>query len=245
MLATKLLRTALALALVGCSTAAVAPSPKGVQAASPPRDDGKVAKAQGQEGGTAHSAALAQLLVSEVGPVTDRQHSITVPVPDAPHWRRVRFLTVKSLAGFRYGKAHHAIVAAFVTHVDDNQETGACNKSFEQWAMPWVDAFEVDVKHEAPTAFSWSAPTPKGAPKQIAIVDIDPLTAKTATVLSRETYLGAWAAFPAWERACLVVGVAVPARDDAARAAEVRDRFVREVLPKVTVTAATEPPNRY
>ena len=83
------------------------------------------------------------------------------------------------------------------------------------------------------------------APKKIAIVDVDPLYAKTATVLSRESYAAAWASYPAWDKACLVVGVAVPARDDEARAREVRDRFVKDVFPQVVVTAPVEPKERY
>jgi hypothetical protein len=195
-----------------------------------------------------------------MGPKTDKQNSVVVPLPDAPNWTRVRFLTVPGLVGFRYGKAHHAIVAGFVTHVDDNTAPSACTKSFEGWAMPWVEAFEVDLHHDAPAAFPWTLPAaPRArvgaalgadglqpiAPKKIAIVDVDPLFAKTATILSRESYAAAWAAYPAWDKACLIVGVAVPARDDEARAREVRDRFVKEVLPAVVVTTTTEPKERY
>ena len=46
-------------------------------------------------------------------------------------------------------------------------------------------------------------------------------------------------------KACLVVGVAVPARDDESRARAVRDRFVTEVLPKIVVTTPAEPKERY
>jgi hypothetical protein len=228
-------------------TRAVAPSP-------PPKDDGK--PAQGGNGGDLHSAALEQLRIAATAPRTDKQNSIAIPLPDAPNWTRVRFLTVPGLVGFRYGKSHHAIVAGFVTHVDDNTVEGACSKSFEKWAMPWIEAFEVDLHHDAPSAFPWTLPTapvqrpPAGtpltvAPKTIAIVDVDPLFAKTATVLSRETYAAAWAAYPAWDKACLIVGVAVPARDDEPRARDVRDRFVKEVFPKVVVTATVEPKERY
>jgi len=224
---------------------------KPVAPAPPPKDDGKAA--QGGDGGDTHSAALEQLRVAPTGPKTDKQNSIVVPLPDAPNWTRVRFITVPSLVGFRYGKAHHAIVAAFITHVDDNMADGACSKSFESWAMPWVEAFEVDLHHDAPSAFPWTVPAPKPAPgaaspappRKIAIVDVDPLFAKTATVLSRESYAAAWSAYPAWERACLVVGVAVPARDDEARARDVRDRFVKEVFPAVKITAAAEPKERF
>lgn len=236
----------LALVCAACSTAAAATAPPRplVAPTSPPKDDGK--SAQGGAGGDPHSAALEQLKVAPIAARADKQNSVLVPLPDAEHWLRVRFLTVPSLVGFRYGKEHHAIVAAFVTHVDDNSVTGACNKSFEGWAQPWVEAFEVDVKHDVPTAFAWSPPaSPPPAPRKISIVDVDPVIAKTATVLARESYAAAWAAYPAWDKACLIVGVAVPAREDEGRARLVRDRFVSQVLPKVSVTTALEPKERY
>ena len=231
----------------GCSSASlpIAVPSRPVAPSPPPKDDGK--PAQGGVGGDSHSAALEQLRTAATGPKTDKQNSIVVLLPDAPNWTRVRFLTVPGLVGFRYGKSHHAIVAGFVTHVDDNTVEGACNKSFETWAMPWVEAFEVDLKHDAPAAFSWTIPVPKGSttPKKIAIIDVDPLFAKTATVLSRENYAAAWTAYPAWDKACLIVGVAIPARDDEARAREVRDRFVKDVFPQVVVIAPAEPKERY
>jgi len=249
----------LALGSAACSSASIPSTPaKPVAAAPPPKDDGKTS--QGGAQGEAHSAALEQLKVAPTGPKTDKQNSIVVPLPDAPNWTRVRFLTVPSLVGFRYGKAHHAIVAGFITHVEDNTVEGACTKSFESWAMPWIEAFEVDLRHDPPSAFSWTVPAPKVAapapapsgadpapppPKKIAILDIDPVIAKTATVLSRETYAAAWAAYPAWEKACLVVGVAIPGREDEVRAREVRDRFVKDVLPNVKATAVTEPKDRF
>jgi hypothetical protein len=246
---------ALLLVGAGCSSASLpstVPS-RPVAPAPPPKDDGK--PAQGGSGGDSHSAALEQLRTAPTALKTDKQNSIVVPLPDAPNWTRVRFLTVPGLVGFRYGKAHHAIVAGFITHVDDNTVEGACNKSFETWAMPWVEAFEVDLKHEPPAAFSWTIPVPRPAPgtpaakapapKKIAIIDVDSLFAKTATMLSRENYAAAWTAYPAWDKACLIVGVAIPARDDEARARDVRDRFVKDVFPKVVVTAPAEPKERY
>ena len=212
--------------------------------APPPKDDGH--SAQGGAGGDEHAAALEQLRTAPIKVKGDKQGSVLVPLPDGDHWTRVRFLTVPSLVGFRYGKEHHAIVAGFVTHVDDNAAPGACNKSFEGWAMPYIEAFEVELKHDAPEAFPWSAPqADKKAAKSISIVDIDAVTAKTATVLSRESYEAAWSAYPAWPKACLIVGVAVPSRDDPQRAKDVRDRFAKEVLPKIVATSPTEPKEAY
>jgi hypothetical protein len=62
----------------------------------------------------------------------------------------------------------------------------------------------------------------------------------------KDAYAGTYSAYPVWGKgACLIVGVAVPSREDDERAREVRDRFAREVLPRVEVLSKTEPPERY
>lgn len=233
----------LAFALLACSSGPAAPTAIPVVAASPPKDDGKAA--QGGAGGAEHAAALEQLKNAPLGPGVDRQNSVRLPLPDAEHWMRVKFWGIPTLVGFRYGSGHHAIVAGYVTHVPDNTVSGACAKSFETWAMPLIDAYDIDVQRDTPQAVSWSrAPNDPAAPAQIA--DIESLYAKGATLMEREEYAVGYATFPAWAGACLVMGVAVPARDgDMERAKAVRDRFVREVLPKVEVLSAEEPPKRY
>ncbi len=239
------------LGLSACSSAGAVPS-RAVAPAPPPKDDGGAS--QGSAGSGDHSAVLEQLKIAPITTKADKQRSVLIPLPDAAHWTRVKFLTVPSLVGFRYGKDHHGIVGAFVTHVDDNTKDSACAKSFESWAMPVVEAFDVELHHEAPSAFSWTMPTPAApdpkaaaspAPKKIAIVEVDALFAKTATVLSQDAYAAAWAAYPVWDNACLIVGAALPVRDDEARARAVRDRFVSDVFPGVVVTSDAEPKERY
>jgi hypothetical protein len=204
-----------------------------VLAAPPPKDDGEPSKVG--SGGDAHSAALEQLKVAKVSGRIDNQRSVVIPLPDAEHWTKVKFWGVESLVGFRYGKDHHALVGAFVTHVDDNTVPGACMKSFEAWAMPMVEAFDVEVHHEPPIAVMWNR----------KVVDVDSVFATTATALVHDAYAGTYAAYPVWSNACLIVGVAVPSRSDDDRAREVRDRFAREVLPKVEVIKKDEPPRRF
>lgn len=198
-----------------------------------PKEDGKAAG--GGEGGVEHAAALEQLKISPLGWRTDPQYSVRVPLPDASRWLRVKFWGFSSLVGFRYGKAHHAIVAGVVTHVDDEMSPGACDKAFEHSTQPWVDSFDVALDRDPPQAFLW-----KGK-----IVDVDSLVATAGTLGLREQYAIAYAAFPAWKGACLVLGIAVPSRDELARSKAVRDRFVAEVLPKVEVTRRIEPKGRF
>jgi hypothetical protein len=173
--------------------------------------------------------------VAELAWAVDRQQSVHILLPDAPHWLRVKLSLVKSLLAFRYGKDHHAIVGGFILHVPDANAVGACAQAFDQWTRPWIDAFEVDITHEPPKAIEWRG----------KIVDIDALVARSATLGMNDSYAAAYAMYPAWPGACLVVGVAVPARDELARATAVRDRFVADVLPKLQVVAAAEPLESY
>jgi hypothetical protein len=222
-----------ALACSGCSAAAPVRPPQPVAPAPPPKDDGQ--PAQGGEGGLEHAAALEQLLVGRLGWRLDKQASLRVQLPDAAHWTRVKFWGLQSLVGFRYGKDHHAIVGAFVVHVDDETVPGACGREFEKWAQPYVDSFEVAIEHDPPQALPWRG----------KIVDVDSLVARTATLGVRDEYAAAYATYPVWKKACLVLGIAVPARDELERAKGVRDRFAREVLPAVRVMATEEPKERY
>jgi len=223
-----------ALGGAGCSTAAAAPRPpQPIAPAPPPKDDGNAAK--GGEGGTQHAAALEELKVGELGWATDRQGSLRLLLPDAKHWTRVKFWGAPSLVAFRYGKDHHAVVGGVVVHVANETAPTACSQAFEQSAQPMVDAFEVSLAHDPPRAVTWNG----------KIVEIDSLVATTATLGSHEAYAVAYGVYPAWPGACLVLGVAVPARDELERAKGVRDRFVADVLPTLAITSRDEPKERY
>jgi hypothetical protein len=234
-----------ALALCACSSNSPPPA-KAVLASAPPIDDGRAS--EGSVGGTQHAAALEQLKTAPLAIQVDKQNSVRLPLPDGGNWMKVKFTGVKSLVGFRYGKDHHGIVGGFVTHVKDNSEPGACVKAFEDMAMPWIKAFEVELQRDPPTAVMWKRPAwPGENANAIAPVpiEIESTFAKTATLLMKQSYAGAWATYPAWQGACLVMGVAIPTHEDEQRARDVRDRFVREVLPKVEVLSGEEPKERF
>lgn len=223
----------------GCSSTAAAPLH--VAPAPPPTDDGKAS--EGGKGGDEHSAALELLRTAPGAYRDDKQGSVRLKLPDAEHWTRVKFWGVPSLVGFRYGKDHHAIAGAFITHVDDNTVRGACEKSFESWAKPWVQLFEVEIEQDPARSFVWrNAQTPKDPP---SIVGLESVFAKTATLAARDTYAAAYALYPAWKGACLVVGVAIPSRNDEARARAARDHFVSEVFPSLEIMMKDEPKERY
>lgn len=226
--------------LAGCAstahastTAPAASTLAPVAPAAPPKDDGSPAK--GGSGGPEHAAALEQLRTARLDWRVDRQNTVRVLLPDAPSWLRVKFWGVQSLVGFRYGKSHHAIVGGFVVHVPDETVPGACGKAFEDWAQPYADAFEVEIAHDPPTAFPWNG----------KIVDVDSFVATTATLGDHDQYAAVYATYPVWPKACLILGIAIPARDELGRAKAVRDRFAAEVLPKVQVPSKTEPKEMY
>ena len=77
------------------------------------------------------------------------------------------------------------------------------------------------------------------------IASVDSFSAKVASLADQDAYAAAYVTFPAWTGACLIVGVAVPERGDGDRAKAVRDKFVSEVFPKVTLLSPTEPKERY
>jgi hypothetical protein len=147
----------------------------------------------------------------------------------------VKFWGVKSLFGFRYGKEHHALVGGFVVHVNDNREPGQCFRTFEEWATPMMEAFEVRVAHEPPTALVWNG----------AIASVDPFSAQVASLADRDAYAAAYVTYPAWPGACLILGIAVPVRGEPERAKAVRDKFLVDVFPKLGVVAAQEPEGRF
>jgi hypothetical protein len=220
--------------LLSCSSPQ-APVAHAVVAASPPRDDGSSSK--GGSGGDEHAAALEELKVAALAMRADKQGSIRIPLPDAAHWMRVKFWGVPTLVGFRYGQGHHAVVGGYITHVADNSVPGACAESFEKWALPLVDAYDIEIHRAPPSATPW---------RDGRIAEIESLDAKAATLVEQGEEAIAYGVYPAWPGACLVVGVAVPSRDgEHERAAQVRDRFVRDVLPKIEVIRADEPHERY
>jgi hypothetical protein len=226
------------LVLGGCSSAP-STAHMAVPAAPPPKDDGS--PSQGGHGGTSHAAALEQLKAAKLEGRLDKQNSVRVPLPDAPNWTRVKFWGVPSLVGFRYGKDHHAIFGGWIIEVDDNAVEGACTRAFERLAKPVAETFDVELEHEPPSAFTWkfrSEPT-------VHVVGVDSVFARTATLAARDRYAGAYASYPVWKGRCLVMGVAVPVRQDEPRARQVRDRFVKDVFPKIEVLAQEEPKDRY
>jgi hypothetical protein len=217
----------------GCSGHVAPVAPVYVVPSPPPKDDGKSAQGTG-DGGLAHSAALEELKLGPLSGIIDKQRTVRILVPDAPHWTRVKFFGIPTILGLRYGKDHHAVIGVTVQHVDPDAPVSACAKAFEDWGAPWLDTFDVDVQREEPQVIPWRQ----------GEAEVHVSYAKAASLVMREGFAVAYAVYPAWKGACIVAGVAVPARDDEARARDVRDRFARDILPKLIVLSREEPKER-
>jgi len=227
--------------MAACGAHAPAAPPVIVSASAPPKDDGRTSKLG--EGGLAHSAALEELKVAPLVGMMDRQRSLRLLVPDGRHWTRVKFFGVPTLLGLRYGKDHHAVIGVTVQHYDPASPPSACSVAFEAWGAPMLDMFDVEVARDAPTTFAWGGVGARAGPAQ-GQAEMHTSFATTASLAVHDGFAVAYATYPAWKGACLVVGIAVPARDDEARARAVRDRFAAEVIPKILVLAKEEPKGR-
>lgn len=179
-----------------------------------------------------HGDALGRLVDAPIGIRVDRKHVVTLPMPDGDAWTHVKFWTVTTLAGYRYGDDHHAALAVFTfapTHGADGRDVDTCATRFAAWGERRGRKFDLRPGEARVDSIEWLG----AGVRQTARVFV--LDAARRTLWGTRRYATAYAAYPAWKESCLVVGVAVPAQDDDGHSSVVRDRFVRETLPKITV----------
>src|SRR5690606_14533247 len=143
-LASRILVGALLAAVVGCGTGSTPPAQPPAKA-QPPSPESVTRDHPGGDSDQPHAAALTRLLESPWGHRVDKDDQLMVPLPDAEHWKRVRYFGVDHFVGFRYGKDHHAMVAVFVQKVEpDDLTSEKCLRRFEQWGRPLIQPFDVD-----------------------------------------------------------------------------------------------------
>jgi hypothetical protein len=180
------------------------------------------------------------------GPTSPHTHNgIEIPLPDSDHWDDVDFILVPSVLSIQFGEEDdfHGILGGFLVHVPNNGQPGACARSFEKWAGDWLDAFDTNYeKGRKWSSSGWMRPAwPGEKVEQPSFMEGGDVLGKVATAVAHGTYECAYAAYPAWKDTCLVLGVAIPSRDEDTRARALRDRFARELFPNVKVTTSTPP----
>lgn len=189
-----------------------------------------------EPGGDAHDphlAALDRQLGEPWGERNDKDDQIYLPLPDAGHWKRVRYWGVEHFLGFRYGDDHYAVAVAFVQTLPAgaSNDSRACIKRFEGWARPQTKGHDVDLGPIGVRESKW-----RDQPLTIKFVD-----GHADVGFSRRSFSAAWAAYPAYPDACLVFAVAVPWREQPEAARRVRDRFLTEAFERVRPLTPSAP----
>ncbi|GAC1353407.1 MAG: hypothetical protein NVSMB47_05560 [Polyangiales bacterium] len=200
------------------SVGSVAPSASGSSSAG----DGPAAP---------HAVALARLLRASWGSRLDKRRTFSLPLPDAAQWTHVKFWGVTTLAGWRYGDEHHAVLAAFTFPAKDSPPSiEACSDAFLAWGRSRAQAFDLSVGDMRVEDVPWAG----ARDSQLATLRVYVLDAERRSVFGTSRYPSAFAIYPAWSDACLVIGVSVPEDDAGEVAGRLRDRFVRDALPALT-----------
>jgi hypothetical protein len=126
---------------------------------------------------------------------------------------------VPSFVGFRFGDAHHAVIAVWVRPAEGGRATpDACLEDFEDWGRPTARSFSVDISPGTVSRAPWTD-------REIVIKSVD---AEINTLFAKKNYRAAYAAYAMWPGTCTIFGVAVPVRGSSDLAAAVCDRFIKD-----------------
>lgn len=181
-----------------------------------------------------HPEAIARLASAPWGPRVDKRAVLVVPLADAAAWTHVSFWGVTTLAGWRYGDAHHAVAAAFTFSPPSAPATvDGCAERFTTWGRSKARRFDLILGEPRVEEPAWSGGyAGAGAHARVFVVDAD-----RRSVFGTKRYFAAYAVVPAWRDACLVVGFAVPANGALDDARAVRDRWARDGVAAIEVKA--------
>jgi hypothetical protein len=180
-----------------------------------------------------HASALVRLLEQPLGMLRDKDDFVRVQLPDPKHWKRVRFRAFEHLVGFRYGEKFHAVTALLAkeTRAGRPADSLACIRHVETMARPRARALSVEMGPIEETAILW-----KG--KRVIIHSVD---GAFPWAFKRIAFSAAWAAYPAYDKACLVYGIGIKHEDSPELARSMRDRWILEAAPRVETRTDTKP----
>jgi hypothetical protein len=224
---TKVCLLLLAAVATGCRSAAPPKPP-----ISPPSPASITREEPGGNSSDPHASALERLIAQPWGWGKDKDDTLHVPLPDAQNWRRVKYIGVPSFVGFRYGDAHHAVIAVWVRAADNgNAAPQACLASFESWGEPTARSFSVSMGPGTVSRAPWTD-------REVLIKAVD---AEINTLFTKKSYRAAYAAYAMWPGTCTIFGVAVPVRESPELAAAVRDRYVSEGFSRMEQRSSQPP----
>lgn len=187
-------------------------------------------------GGDAHDpqlVALRRQLESPWGARRDKDNQLIVPLPDYKNYKRVRFWAIEHFVGFRYGKDYYVMNAAFVQDVPDGVEANSknCLRRMEKWGRPQIKSFDIKLGPAETVGQKW-----RGEDISVKVLD-----GHLDFGFKRRRFSAAYAAYPAYQHACLVFGMVVPWDEHEELAKQVRDRWVAEGVPRLVPLTETRP----
>lgn len=179
------------------------------------------------------AAALVRLLEEPLSAMRDKDNQVVLNYPDGRNWKRVRFRLFEHLVGFRYSDRFDATVLVFAldTRAGRAPDSRACIRQAETMARPRLRALSATVGAITETELVWRD-------KRVIVHSVD---GAFPWGFKRIEFSAAWAAYPAYDKACLIHGMGVKHDNRADLARLVRDRWIREVAGQVETRTSTKP----
>lgn len=200
---------------------------------APPTPKSITLEHPGGDAADPQEAALERQLEMPWGWATDKDSQLRVPMVDVDNMKRVRYWVIDHFTGFRYGSDFFVMNVVFIQDKpkDEEMDSRTCLQRAEKWAHPQIQSFDVKFSDIQMTTAKWRN-------QPIAVKSVD---GYLDVGFERRKFSAAYAAYPAYPDACLVFGMAVPWEKHADLAKSVRDRWVKEAVPRVVPLTPTRP----
>jgi hypothetical protein len=213
-----------ALVVLAC-TACASSVTQSTEPARPPTPASITVAHPGGDSPDEEEAALTRQLTEPWTFAQDKDHQLKIPMPDARHYKRVRYWMVDHFVGFKYGEDFHTANIVFMLDVPKGTEMTAksCMQRAENWGYPQLKSFQVMLTDPHVKEAKWRE-------KNVYVKTID---GYLDMGLKRRNFSAAYVAYPAYPDACMVFGFAVPWGEHEALAKQVRDRWVAEGVPLI------------
>lgn len=229
----KEVRAALVLA---CAAAAGCASRQAAPPGTPPTAPTPASITMEHPGGDStdpDEAALLRQLNEPWGFQWDKDGTLHVPLADFRNYERVRYWALDHFVGFKYGSDYHALNSVFILDVPAGEPTSsdACFLRVQKWAHPQLENFEIKLGDQHMTEVEWRR-------QNVRVLSVD---GYLDFGLERRHFSAAYATYPAYSDACLVFGFAVPWGKHEELAKQVRDRWVKEGVPRLSPITKTRP----
>lgn len=217
----------LGLALAACATTQTQPP------GAPPSPSSVTLEEPGGDAADPQEAALKRQLELPWGWATDKDEQLRVPMVDQNNMKRVRYWVLDHFTGFRYGSDFYVMNVVLIQDVPKGEEMDSrtCLQRAEKWGHPQLRSWEVKFSDIQTSTTHW-----RNLPIVVKSVD-----GYVDIGFERRKFSAAYAAYPAYPDACLVFAMGVPWEKHEDLAKAVRDRWVKEGVPRMVPLTPTRP----